>query len=201
MVAVAVAIQLPIEIVSKIVGRVNELDHATTFQVQIDMLGNNHITLNESSLFVRSVTQSLETIADCCRHKELLNDITEWLDEPVERHPDPFLIPLGLGGDDNDRYWQQKSDEYCQGIIGNKTCSLQLDENDIENINDIFYEEIDELATKLARLSADKERLIIDRAWEAANPELKPYVDKLEPMLVWMVITEHANSKRIERIG
>ena len=200
MVAAALAIQLPIEIVSKIVGRVNELDHATTFQVQIDTLGNNHITLNESSLFVRSVTQSLETIADCCRHKELLNDITEWLDEPVERHPDPFLIPLGLGGDDNDRYWQQISDEYCQGIIGNKTCSLQLEENDIENINDIFYEEIDELATKLAGLSADKERLIIDCAWEAANPELKPYVDKLEPMLVWMVITERANSKRIERI-
>ncbi len=195
-----IATKLPIEIVSKIVGQVNELDHATTFQMKIDTLGHNHITLNESSLFVKSVTQSLETIADCCRHMKLLSDITEWLDEPVERHPDPFLIPLGLGGDDNDRYWQQISDEYCQGIIGNKTCTLQLDENDIENINQIFYAEIDELATKLAGLPAYKENLIIDCAWAAANPELKPYVDKLQPTIVWMVITEQAYIKRMERI-
>jgi len=197
-----IATKLPIEIVSKIVGRVNELDHATTFQMQIDALGYNHITLNESSLFVKSVTQSLETIADCCRHKELLNGITEWINEPVERHPDPFLIPLGFGGgdDENERYWQRKSAQYRRGIIGNKTCSLQLDENDIEYINQLFYAEIDELATKLAGLSAENENLIIDCAWEAANPYLKPYIDDLHPMLVWMVITEQANIKRIERI-
>lgn len=194
-----IAIKLPIEIVSKIVGRVNELDHATTFQMQIDELGYNHITLNKSSSFVKSVIQSLETIADCCRHKEWLNNITEWLNEPVERHPDPFLIPLGIGGgdDENERYRQRKSAEYRQGIIGNKTCSLQMDESDIEIINKIFYAEIDELATKLAGLSAENENKIINCAWDAVMPELKPYVDNLHPMLVWTVITERANIERI----
>ena len=193
-----IATKIPIELISKIVGHVNELDHETTFQMQIDPLGYKYVTLNKSSSFVKSITQSLETIADCFLHIELRNNITEWLRDQRGR-PSPHSYFYTYTYEESEECWEPKMDKYCQGIIGNKTCILDLDENDYENIMLLLNAEIDDLATKLSGLSAEKEQLVIDCALEAVNPELKPYINRLDPTF-WIYITEQTNLKRLERI-
>jgi len=191
-----IATKIPIELISKIVGHVNALDHKHTFQMQIDPLGNKKFTLNKSSPYVKSVIQLIKTIADCFMHIDLLDDINEWFQGQRGR-PSPYSYWYESYPSDID--YEQKIDKYCKGIIGNKKCVLHLDDNDIENITKLLGAEVDELATKLSGVSAENENKIIDCALEALNPELKQYVDSLDPTF-WIYITEQTNLKRLERI-
>ena len=191
-----IATNIPIELISIILDNVNALDHKNTFQMQIDPLGNKKFTLNKSSPYVKSVIQLIKTIADCFMHIDLLDDIIEWVQGQRGRPP-PYSY--WYESDPSDIYWEQAIDKYCKGIIGNKKCVLHLDQNDYENITQLLDAEVDELATKLSGVSAENENKIIDCALEALNPELKQYVDNLDPTF-WIYITEQTNLKRIKRI-
>ena len=71
---------IPIELVREIIRKRNELSDET-FQIHINQKGEQYISLNRSSKYVKSVTKSLETMADCLRHHSQLTYLLKYAPE------------------------------------------------------------------------------------------------------------------------
>ena len=196
---------IPIELVREIIRKRNELSDET-FQIHINQKGEQYISLNRSSKYVKSVTKSLETMADCLRHHSqltyLLKYAQEW-DDSSGGYGSSSDEGGGVWGElgpplEKVRAWMEMAETYNTGMIGGAHYPLGMGSSDRDIIERVLDREITYLAKRLSVLCKESENMVIEAAIKMVDLDLEQYLRSLYSDVVWESLLGRSRRMRLE---
>ena len=149
-------LSFPTVLVSQIIAQKNALN-TSTFQVDVDYNGKQHIVMNTKSVFVLSIERSIKKLCDCLHQYTLY---LKYMHKPCDEDERELIF-----------------EKYLKGTIdGESWLSMDLnvdDEVDVV-IDRLYCDELKQVKSKLDGLSEDRGIMVVKNAMRTIsqkNPE------------------------------
>ena len=155
---------LPTALVSQIIAHKNAIN-SSTFQVDVDYNGKQHIVMNPNSVFVLSITRSIKKLCDCLHQYTLY---LKYMHKPCEEDERELIF-----------------EKYLNGTIdGERWLSMDLNVDDEVDvfIDRLFCDELKMVKSKLDGLSENRGIMVVKNAMRTIvqkNPELTKTLHRL----------------------
>ena len=155
---------LPTALVSQIIAHKNAIN-SSTFQVDVDYNGKQHIVMNPNSVFVLSITRSIKKLCDCLHQYTLY---LKYMHKPCDENERELIFEKYLNGTIDGESWL--------------SMDLNVDDEVDVFIDRLFCDELKRIKSKLDGLSENRGIMVVKNAMRTIvqkNPELTKTLHRL----------------------